>query len=681
MKKKLLGLVLSLMALLCVFFITASAVESGDFIYQVEDGSAVIVGYTGKGGEVIIPSEIDGYQVSKIGSYAFNEIDTISKITISDGISYIDDYAFIRVSATNVIMSDSVVYIGEGAFSYCTFLKSITLSNKIEIIGKEAFSNTVALSTVVLPDTLTDLGERAFQYSAIKKINIPTSLKIIQNQTFSNTKLTDITIPENITSIGYGAFLACYKLKTVTFEGEIDAISNSTFESCNKLESINIPDSVTKIGDRAFLCCFALTEINFPSELKVIGNYAFDNCVSLTQLVFPDKVSKLGYRAFSTCRNLTFIDFNNVEQLGGEAFMSCHNLKQIIFGTKLTKVGKHAFTSELNQKSTVHICYKGTQTQWKEIEILKNNGVITNRPIHFNYTELHKTTPDIEAATLDIGGVIAEKCTICDYESVTEYIGKPYSFKLSKSAYNYDGKTKSPKVVVTDTSDYVLEEDVDYTLSYEKGRKLPGKYTVKITFKGKYSGVKRLYFIIKPASPSVIKASQTTTSITLKWSEVKGADGYRVYKYNPKTDKYEKLKDVVTTKIKVSELVAGTTYKFKIKAYTKDEGTIWGKSSAEFETATKPNTPKITKITSTAKGKATFTWSNVSGESGYQVYYSTKKDSGFKKVKSYKVNVLKGSKSALKSGKTYYFKVRAYKKTDSGTVFSAWSSVKKIKIK
>ncbi|MBQ8028332.1 MAG: fibronectin type III domain-containing protein, partial [Clostridia bacterium] len=65
----------------------------------------------------------------------------------------------------------------------------------------------------------------------------------------------------------------------------------------------------------------------------------------------------------------------------------------------------------------------------------------------------------------------------------------------------------------------------------------------------------------------------------------------------------------------------------------------------------------------------------------YQVYYSTKKSSGFKKVASYKTNVTKGSKSKLKSGKTYYFKVRAYKKTASGTVYSSWSSVKSVKIK
>ena len=159
-----------------------------------------------------------------------------------------------------------------------------------------------------------------------------------------------------------------------------------------------------------------------------------------------------------------------------------------------------------------------------------------------------------------------------------------------------------------------------------------------------------------------------------------GADGYRVYKYNSSTKKYEKVKDVTGTSLKISSLKAGTGYKFEVRAYTKDGDTIWGEYSSVFATATKPKTPSITKI-STTKGKASLTWSNVSGESGYQVYYSSKKDSGYKKVESYKVNVVKGSKSKLTSGKTYYFKVRAYKKTDDGTVYGAWSTVKSIKIK
>ena len=283
-------------------------------------------------------------------------------------------------------------------------------------------------------------------------------------------------------------------------------------------------------------------------------------------------------------------------------------------------------------------------------------------------------------ATLSKNGKVENKCSVCGYVSKTTTVYYPKTIKLSTTSYTYNGKTKKPSVTVKDSKGNTLKKDTDYTVKYESGRKSPGKYTVTVTFKGKYTGTKKLYFTIAPKATSKITATQTTTTVTLKWNKVTGADGYRVYKYNSKTKKYEKLKDVTKTTLKISKLKAGTIYKYKVRAYTKDDGTIWGDYSKVFETATKCKTPKITKLTTT-KGKATVKWSNVSGESGYQVYYSTKKDSGYKKVKSYKVNTTKGSKSKLKSGKKYYFKVRAYKKTDSGTVYSSWSAVKSIKIK
>lgn len=292
----------------------------------------------------------------------------------------------------------------------------------------------------------------------------------------------------------------------------------------------------------------------------------------------------------------------------------------------------------------------------------------------------HTNKTTTTKATLSKNGKAVTACTVCGNVSKTTTIYYPKTITLSATSYTYNGKTKTPSVTVKDSKGNTLKKDTDYTVKYESGRKVPGKYTVTITFKGNYTGTKKLYFTIAPKVTSKITATQTTSTITLKWNKVTGADGYRVYKYNSKTKKYEKLKDVTGTSLKISKLKAGTAYKYKVRAYTKDDGTIWGGYSSVFETATKPKTPTL-KVTSTSKGKVTFSWTNISGESGYQVYYSTKKDSGFKKVKSYKTNVVKGSKSKLKSGKKYYFKVRAYKKTASGTVYSSWSSVKSIKIK
>ena len=291
----------------------------------------------------------------------------------------------------------------------------------------------------------------------------------------------------------------------------------------------------------------------------------------------------------------------------------------------------------------------------------------------------HNYKTKTSKATLSANGSEVISCTGCGYnKSVTYYT--PKTFTLSQTEYVYDKRMKKPAVTVKDSKGNKLKEDIDYTVSYESGRKAIGKYTVTVTFKGNYSGTKKLTFTVKPGVTDKITASQTTSSITLKWSKVAGADGYRVYSYNSSTKKYSNIASVKTNTVKIEKLNPGTNYKYKVIAYTKNDSTIWGDYSAVLETATKPAAPKITKI-SASSGKVSLTWSNISGESGYQVYYSAKKSSGYKKVNSYKTNVVKSSKSKLTKGKTYYFKVRAYKKVGDLTLYSSYSDIKSIKVK
>lgn len=352
----------------------------------------------------------------------------------------------------------------------------------------------------------------------------------------------------------------------------------------------------------------------------------------------------------------------------------CSVCKTVTTAQETVAMTPHTLTT---LKAVEATCTKTGLTEGKKCSVCGTVTVTQKEVTKLAHTYTTATTK----ATLSKNGKAENKCSVCGYIKSTTTIYYPKTIKLSATEYTYNGKVKTPTVTVKDSKGSLLAESADYTVKNESGRKLPGKYTVTITFNGNYSGTKKLTFTILPKSTSKITATQTTTSITLKWSKVKGATGYRVYKYNSETKKYEKITGTTSTSFKVKDLKAGTTYKFKIKAYSKVDGTtLWGNASAVFETATKPKTPTL-KITSTSKTKATLTWTNVSGESGYQVYYSTSKDGEFKKLKSYKADTKKATKSDLKSGKTYYFKVRAYKKTDSGTVYSSWSSVKSVKIK
>ncbi len=296
-----------------------------------------------------------------------------------------------------------------------------------------------------------------------------------------------------------------------------------------------------------------------------------------------------------------------------------------------------------------------------------------------NYEEV------VTKATTTAGGKVETKCSACGDVSSTKTIAKIDSVTLSATKYIHDGKNKTPRVTVTDADGNKLVKNVDYKTSVASKRSGIGRYTVKVTFIGKYSGSKNVYFTILPGKPATVKsASQTTSSVKLSWSAVSGAAGYTVYRYSPSKKAYVKAGTTEGTSFTVKSLYAGTKYTFRVVAYGKTSGgkVYDSESYALLKTATKTKTPELTKVTaSSTKGKAYVYHSNVSGETGYTVYYSTSKDSGFKKYANFKADTTRCDITGLTSGKTYYFKVRTYITTNSGYVYSAWSAVKSVKVK
>ena len=212
-----------------------------------------------------------------------------------------------------------------------------------------------------------------------------------------------------------------------------------------------------------------------------------------------------------------------------------------------------------------------------------------------DHNHTYKTTGT--DATLTKNGKKTYTCTSCGYVK-TATVYSPKSIKLSKNTYTYDGKVKNPTVTVKDSKGKKLTKDKDFRVIYETGCKNPGIYTVKVKFIGDYSGSKDLKLTIKPKKVTDISATQTIKSITLKWDASVGADGYRVYKYNSSTKKYEHIKSTSKASYKISDLKGGTKYKFKIRAYKKDTDVLWADYSAVFETATRTKSQTLTVLES-----------------------------------------------------------------------------------
>lgn len=252
------------------------------------------------------------------------------------------------------------------------------------------------------------------------------------------------------------------------------------------------------------------------------------------------------------------------------------------------------------------------------------------------------------------------------------------SCKLSTTKYAYDGNTKTPAVTVKNNYGTKLTKGTDYTVTYASGRKNIGKYSVKVTFKGDYSGSKTLTFSIVPPATSKITVSQSTSAIKASWKAVSGVTGYKVFLY-----KGSKLvKSVVTknTEYKFTSLSAGTSYQVCVKAYKTVNGEHFWSGETSLTTATKPGTPTLS-VTAGAK-KADLKWNKQAGATGYVVYMATSKNGTYKKIAAVKGSTkVSYTKTGLTKGKTYYFKVAAFKTADGKNIYSGYSAVKSAKIK
>ncbi len=224
--------------------ITVSS-ENQTFVVQ---GGALIDKQRGR--LIVLPaaSNVTAYTVpdgvTSICNYAFRHCKNLTSVTLPDSLTSIGDHAFASTGLTDVTIPASVTSIGTEPFSYCRFLKNITVSR-----GSQNFS--------VQNGALIDEKEG-------RLINFP-----------AGSAATACIVPDTVTSIGDYAFAFCEDLERITLPDSLTTIGKFSFESTGGLTSIIIPDQVTTIGEGAFWCSH-LTNVTLPASLNDIEYFAFD---------------------------------------------------------------------------------------------------------------------------------------------------------------------------------------------------------------------------------------------------------------------------------------------------------------------------------------------------------------------------------------------------------------------
>ncbi len=294
--------------------------------------------------------------------------------------------------------------------------------------------------------------------------------------------------------------------------------------------------------------------------------------------------------------------------------------------------------------------------------------------------ESHNFTQKVVKATTKSNGKIINACSVCGLVKGEETVKKIDSktVVLSKTVYTYDAKGHKPKLEIKDSSGKTLKVNEDYKVSGLNSQKAMGTYTVKVKFTGSYSGSETLKFSIKPGKVSGLSYKSNTSAVKVSWKAVKGATGYRIFKYNPKTKAYEKMGDTSKTYYTVKKLDSAVKYSFTVQPFSKtsDKGTVWASDRVKVTAFTAPSVPKVT--LKAGNDKITVKMSKQDGIKGYEIYVKTGENGKYKKAATtaYTSKTVKAS-----SGKTSYVKVRAYRMADGKRLYSSYSAAKKVKVK
>ncbi|MBQ7295293.1 MAG: leucine-rich repeat protein [Clostridia bacterium] len=635
--------------------------KEGTYTYFILGDEATIVKADIKG-NVTLPSKLGGKKVTGILSYAFDGLSKLTAVVIPEGVKSIGKGAFRNSGITKLTLPSTLTDLEENAFYYCKKLKTVVLSGKnpaLTLDEQGVLYNKDKTELIIFPAK-----------SSVTEYTLPETVKKIWSYAFAyNSTLKSVTVNEGVTEIGEYAFHCCKGMTSLSLPQSLETIGASAFRACTKIESVVVGEKVKRLPTYTFAYCTRLKNVTLPKGLETISSKVFYQCYAIEEIVIPN-VRSIGYDAFWDLKSLKALYF-----MGGKDEWQA--------ATKKYDIG-------LNNELRVHYSYEDFVHEFKvtpstEPTCTSIGHGLYECPCGLSYyssipAKGHTyTTVYPSKATTERDGLAVSKCDICSYSQATEIYKIEAEFSQCLA---YTGQVNIPTVTLK-SGKTVLTEGTDYIITYETPDSTDyGEYTFSVRslendafeFDATYT------YKILPGETSEIKLTHTTSSIKLSWNEVYGATGYRVYRYDYSEKEWVRIKSTTATSYTVKGLTSGTRYRFAVQAYHKTEdGTVYFSNIKKaVTTSTKPASVKNLYGSSPSKGKLTLSWANVSGESGFEIYYSTSKNGTYKKLSEVKANTVKYTASNLKGGRTLYFKVRAYRTIGDSTVYGTFSNVRAV---
>ncbi len=401
-------------------------VDDNNITYDSRDNCNAIINKFNNSLIAGCKSTIIPNSVISIGKYAFSGANFLTTINIPRSVTSIGDYAFSdcdNLTSVNLYNPKPItIYSGSNPFpnpskitlyvplgSKDTYLSNYYWKYFKEIIEYPDDSNIITFADPTVKSiclanwdingdneiseseaaAVLSLGT-AFKNSSISTFNelrYFIELTSISEGAFSGSSITQVTLPDNITSIGKSAFLTCKSLTDINIPSGVTSIEGGAFFSCTSLNSVTIPSSVTSIGHSAFFNCSNQTSISvalgntrydsrdncnaiietssntliagckntvIPNSVTSIGDFAFHGCSGLNSVTIPNKVTNIGIGVFSDCRSLSSISVatgntrydsrdncNAIIETSSNTLIS--GCKKSVIPSSVTNIGYYAF--------------------------------------------------------------------------------------------------------------------------------------------------------------------------------------------------------------------------------------------------------------------------------------------------------------------------------------------------
>ena len=366
MKRSLISVLSLLMLVLCI----PALAESTDWNYDAN--YAILRGYDGAGGDVVVPAEIDGFTVDVIGinvfkgdtitsltlpetvlelrSNAVSSCEKLTSVTLPQSLVVINRMNFFSCNAlSEVTIPASVRYIGDTSFRFCDALRKITFEGVCPAIDMDCFSVLPDDAVAYVPDDQLEAYTAAFE-NAGSTVSVQPSGKnavLVENNGYVEDEFDFDASTGTITSYnGYATYLA---IPETIGGAPVKAIGPEAFARHAYLAFLELPEGLESIGDSAFYNCETLGRVRFPSTLKTIGSNAFYNAYKSSVLELTS-VESIGDYAFYFAGLKGSLELpEGLKSIGENAFEACTNMgANLYLPSTLESIGSNAFKGDYN---------------------------------------------------------------------------------------------------------------------------------------------------------------------------------------------------------------------------------------------------------------------------------------------------------------------------------------------